>query len=155
MASYFSLNWLNLLKIIPCENIKFVKTLTKSEENGKSTLSFKKPFKRLNKEKSNDLTVNDLQHEINVIKQEISELKHKNKNINPELMMLKDGQTNTKHDEHKDGNEPSQRALLSDKGITGDFIDSQLALVNKILLPKWFTKVKIVVSPDYHCYSHD
>ena len=26
---------LNLLKIIPCKNIKFVKTLTKSEENSK------------------------------------------------------------------------------------------------------------------------
>ena len=43
-----------------------------------------------------------------------------------------------------------QQALLSDKGIIDDFINSQFALVNKILLPKWFTKVKIVVSPDYH-----
>ena len=43
----FSLNCSNLLKIIPCKNIKFVKTLTKSEENSKSTLSFKEPFKRL------------------------------------------------------------------------------------------------------------
>ena len=64
--------------------------------------------------------------------------------------MLKVGQTDKKHDEHKDRDKSSQQALLSDKGITDDFIDSQLALVNKILLPKWFTKVKIVVSPDYH-----
>ena len=54
----------------------------------RSTLNFKEPFKRVNKEKSNDLTVNDLQHEINIIKQEISELKHKNRNINPELIMI-------------------------------------------------------------------
>ena len=67
---FSSLNLLNLLKIIPYKNIKFVKTLTKSKENEKSTLSFKEP----------------LQHEINIIKQEISELKHKNKNINPELI---------------------------------------------------------------------
>ena len=80
---FSSLNLLNLLKIIPYKNIKFVKTLTKSKENEKSTLSFKEPFQRLNKEKSKDLTVNDLQHEINIIKQEISELKHKNKNNNP------------------------------------------------------------------------
>ena len=33
----FSLNWLNLFKIIPCKKIK---TLTKSKENDKSTLSF-------------------------------------------------------------------------------------------------------------------
>ena len=70
---FSSLDLLNLLKIIPCKNIKFVKTLTKSKENKKSTLSFKEPFERPNKEKSKDLTVNDLQHEINTIKQEISE----------------------------------------------------------------------------------
>ena len=81
----FSLKWLNLFKIIPCKKIK---TLTKSRENNKSTLSFKKPFKRLNKEISKNLTINDLQHEINIIKQEISELKNKNKNPMP-----KDSQT--------------------------------------------------------------
>ena len=54
-----------------------------------------------------------MQHEINTIKQEINKLKHKNKNIKPELIMLKD-------DEHKDGKESSQQALLSDKGILHD-----------------------------------
>ena len=39
-------------------------------------------MKRLNKKKSKDLTVNDLQHEINIVKQEISELKHNNKSDN-------------------------------------------------------------------------
>ena len=51
--------------------------MTKSKENDKSALSFKEPTKRLNKEISKDLTVHDLQHEINIIRQEISELKHK------------------------------------------------------------------------------
>ena len=125
----FSLKWLDLFKIIPCKKIKSVKTLIKSRENDKSTLSFKEPFKNLNKEIYKNLTVNDLQHEINIIKQEISELKHRNKNINPELMMLKDGQTDKKHDEHQDGDEPSQQALLSDKGITDAFTGSRLALV--------------------------
>ena len=55
----FSLNRSSLLKIIPCKKIKFVKTLTKSKENDKSTLSFKEPFKRLNKEISKNLTVNE------------------------------------------------------------------------------------------------
>ena len=140
--------------MIPCKNIKFVKTLTNSKENEESTSSFKEPLKRLNKEKSKDLIVNDLQHEINIIKQEISELKHKNRNnnnhIKPELIMLKVGKSDNKRDEHKDGDESSQQALFSDKGIIDVFTDSRLALVNKILLPKWFTKVKIVVSPDYH-----
>ena len=50
-------------------------------------------------------------------------------------------------DEHKDGNESSQQALLSDKDIVDN---SQHSLVNKLLPPKWFTKVEIVVSHDYH-----
>ena len=57
--------------MIHCKNFKFVKTLTKSKENEKSTLSFEETLKSLNKEKSKDLTVNDLQHEINIIKQEM------------------------------------------------------------------------------------
>ena len=64
--------------------------------------------------------------------------------------MLKVGKSDNKHDEHKDGDESNQQALFSDKGITDVFTNSQLALSNKILLPKWFTKVKIVVSLDYH-----
>ena len=40
------------------------------------------------------------------------------------------------HDEHKDGDESSQQAFLSDKGIPDAFTNSQLALVNKIIPPK-------------------
>ena len=73
-----------------------------------------------------------------------------NNHIKPNLIMLRVGKSDNEHDEHKDGNESNQQALLSDKGITDVFTDSQLTLVNKILPPKWFTKVKIVVSPYYH-----
>ena len=41
----------------------------------KSTISFEETLERFNKKKSKDLTVNDLQHEITVVKQEIIELK--------------------------------------------------------------------------------
>ena len=66
------------------------------------------------------------------------------------MIMLKDDKSNSEHDEHKDGDKSNQQALLSDKGIIDVFTNPQLALVNKILPPKWFTKVKIVVSPNYH-----
>ena len=72
-------------------------------------------MKRLNKKKSKDLTVNDLQHEINIVKKEISELKHNN-HIKPKI-----DKSNSEHDEHKDGDEFSQQALLSDKGIIDVF----------------------------------
>ena len=51
LDDFSSLNLLNLLKMIPSKNIKFVKTLTKSKEKQKSTLSLEEPLKRLNKEK--------------------------------------------------------------------------------------------------------
>ena len=66
------------------------------------------------------------------------------------MIMLKIDKSNSERDEHKDGDESSQQALLSDKGIVDVFTNPQLALVNKILPPKWFTKVKIVVSPYDH-----
>ena len=49
------------------------------------------------------------------------------------MIMLKDDKSNSEHDE-----------------MGNVFTNPQLALVNKIFPPKWFTKVKIVVSPDYH-----
>ena len=77
---------------------KFKKNLMKDETSKKlkSTKSFKETLERFNKKKSKELTVNDLQHEINVVKQEINELKHEfksiksdNNNLKQELLMLK------------------------------------------------------------------
>ena len=90
-------------------------------------------MEKFNKKKSKELTINDLQHEINIVKQEISESEHDFKDIKSDNNNLKQGH------EQKDGDESSQQSQ-----------QAQLALVNKIIPPKWFTKVKIVVSLDYH-----
>ena len=55
----------------------------------KSTISFEETLDRFNKKKSKELTVNDLQHEIIVVKQEINELKHEFKNIKSDNNNLK------------------------------------------------------------------
>ena len=74
-------------------------------------------------------------------------IKNDNHNIKQELIMLKidksldHQQINNEQDEHKDGDESNQHALLSDKGMVDN---SQLNLVNKLLPPKWFTKVKML-----------
>ena len=59
--------YLNKLKknLIKDENVKKLK----------STISFEETLERFNKKKSKELTVNDLQHEITVVKQEIIKLK--------------------------------------------------------------------------------
>ena len=117
---------------------KFKKNLVKNEidKKQKLTISFEETLERLNKKKSKDLIVNDLQHEINIVKQEISELKHNNKSdnnhIKPKMIMLKVDKSNSEHDEHKDGDESSQQALLSDKGIPDTLI------LNLLLLIKYF-----------------
>ena len=62
----------------------------------KSTISLEETLERFNKKKSKELTVNDLQHEIIVVKQAIIELKNEFKNIKSdnndlrqELLLLK------------------------------------------------------------------
>ena len=77
---------------------KFKKNLIKDEigKKLKSTISFEETLERFNKNKFKDLTVNDLQHEINIVKREINELKHEfkkiksdNNNLKQDLITLK------------------------------------------------------------------
>ena len=77
---------------------KFKKNLLKDETSKKlkSTISFEETLERFNKKKSKDLTVNDLQHEITIVKQEMinfknefQKIKNDNYNIKQELIMLK------------------------------------------------------------------
>ena len=55
---------------------KLKKNLIKNETGKKlkSTISFEETLERFNKKKSKDLTINDLQHEITVVKQEIKKI---------------------------------------------------------------------------------
>ena len=62
----------------------------------KSKITFEETLERFNKKKSKELTVNDLQLEINVVKQEIIELKNEfktikvnNVNLKQELLLLR------------------------------------------------------------------
>ena len=111
---------------------KFKKNLLKDETGKKlkSTINFEETLERFNKKKSKDLTVNDLQLEITVVKQEMLDLKNEfknikndNQNIKQELIMLKidksldHQQIDNEQDEHKDGDESSQQALHCEKGI--------------------------------------
>ena len=102
---------------------KLKKNLIKDETGKKlkSTISFEETLERFNKKKSKDLIVNDLQHEITVVKQKIIEFKNEFKNIKSdnnelrqELLHLKIDKNLDKHqsdneqDEHKDEDESNQ-----------------------------------------------
>ena len=56
--------------------------------------------------------------------------------------------SDNEQDELKDGDESSQQTPLSSTSIVDLFDKAQLNLVNKMLPPKWFTRVKIFVSLD-------
>ncbi|KAL0014006.1 hypothetical protein SO802_001075 [Lithocarpus litseifolius] len=110
---------------------KLKKNLTKDEnvKKLKSKISFEETLERFNKKKSKELTVNDLQYEIAVVKQEIIKLKDEfktiksdNVDLKQELLLLRIDKNLDKHqsdngqNEHKDGDVSSQGALLFDKG---------------------------------------
>ncbi|KAL4619472.1 hypothetical protein ACB092_06G081500 [Castanea dentata] len=142
---------------------KFKKNLTRNNnvKKVKSKISLEETLERFNKKKPKHLTVNDLQHEITAIKQDIINLKNEfktvksdNANLKQELLFLKIDKNLDKHlsynehDEQEDGDESTQPPSGNVSGNA--LLDNQLALVKHILPPKWFTKVKIVVSHDYH-----
>ena len=63
-------------------------------------------------------------------------MKSDNNNLKQELTMLKLdkdlNKSSNEQNEHSDGDESSQQALLSDKGTPDTFTDPQLAFVNKL-----------------------
>ena len=70
---------------------KLKKTLVKEENDikKKSKISLDETLERFNKKKSREITVNDLQHEITIIKKEIAELKDDLKNVKNDNFSLK------------------------------------------------------------------
>ena len=81
-----------------------------------------KLWKDLIKKKSREITINDLQHVVTIIKKEIIELKNvKNDNfdLKQEMLLLKidkqfdNEQTDSESDEQKDEDGPNQQAPLS------------------------------------------
>ena len=70
---------------------KLMKTLIEEENDKKprSKISFDETLEIFNKKKSKELTVNELQHEIAIIKEEIIELKNDFKKIKNDNFNLK------------------------------------------------------------------
>ena len=116
-------------------------------------------MERFNKKKSREITVIDLQHEITIIKKEIIELKNDLKNVKndnfglkQEILLLKfdkqldNEQTDSETNEQKDEDGPNQQPPLSN---TAPIDINRLGLINRLIPPKWFSKIKIVVCHEY------
>ena len=125
---------------------KFNKNLIKDETSKKlkSTISFEETLERFNKKKSKELTVNDLQHEINVVKQEVNELKHEfksikndNNNLKQELIMLKIDKNLNKSDNEQD-EQMSTKMEMNPVNKLFFFIKVLLIILNLVLLINCF-----------------
>ena len=118
---------------------KLKKTPIKDENDKKmkAKISFDETLERFNKKKSKEITINDLQHEITIIKKEIIELKNYLKNVTndnfdlkQEMLLLKidkqldNEQSDSKLDEQKEKDGPSHEAPLSNTTPT----DNRLSL---------------------------
>jgi hypothetical protein len=121
---------------------KYLKKLKKNKIS-KSKISLDETLEEFSKQKSKVATISDLQHEISIIKKDIVDLKKDlhnlkiDKDLNQEIFKLKDCFQNQDSD-----NKESNNILNSND-------DKIISLINKVVLPKWYAKVHIVVAQDY------
>ena len=104
-------------------------------------------MKKLRKDlikRSKELAINDLQHEINVVKQEINELKHEfkniksdNNNLKQELIMLKIDKNLNKSDNEQD-EQMSTKMEMNPVNKLFFFIKVLLIILNLVLLTNCF-----------------
>jgi hypothetical protein len=124
---------------------KYLKKLKKNKIS-KSKISLDETLEEFSKQKSKVANVSDLQHEISIIKKDIVDLKKDlhnlkiDKDLNQEIFKLKDCFQNRDSDNRSE--EESNNILNSND-------DKIISLINKVILPKWYAKVHIVVAQDY------
>jgi regulator of replication initiation timing len=115
-----------------------------------------KLWKDFLKKKSKVATISDLQHEISNIKKYIFDLKKDlhnlkidNKNLKQEFLISRLKNCFQKHNSDNEDNksEHSYKRESSNNLISNDV--KIISLINKIILPKWYAKVHIVVAQDY------
>jgi regulator of replication initiation timing len=133
---------------------KLKKTMIKEAiKPSKSKISLDETLEKFSKQKSKVATVLDLQHEISNIKKDIVGLKKNlhnlkidNKNLEQEFLISR---LKNCFQEHNSDNEDN-KSEHSYKGESSNNLNTNdvkiINLINKIILPKWYAKVHIVVA---------
>ena len=135
---------------------KLKKTMIKDIHNpSKSKISFDESLERFSKQKSEVVTISDLQHEISNIKKyiidlkkDVHDLKINNKNLEQELLISKAKDCFQEHnfDIEDSTSEHSDEAQFNNM-LSNDA--KIISLLNKVCPPKWYAKVYIVVTQYY------
>jgi hypothetical protein len=123
----------------------------------RSKISLDETLERFFKQKSKAVTISDLQHKINNIKKDIVELrkdlqdvKTNNKNLEQELLIskLKNCFQENNYDNEDNISKHSYEAESNNNLIFNDVMI--ISLINKVVPPKWYAKVHIVIAQDYY-----
>jgi hypothetical protein len=131
------------------------KTMIKdANKPSKSKISLDGTLERFSKQKSKVATILDLQHEISNIKKDIVDLKKDlhnlkidNKNLEQEFLISKLKNCFQEHNSEDNESKHSYKGESSNNLISNDV--KIISLINKIILPKWYVKVHIIVAQDY------
>jgi hypothetical protein len=133
---------------------KLKKTMIKDvNKPSKSKISFDETLDEFSKQKSKVATVSDLQHEISIIKKYIVDLKKDlhnlkidNKNLKQEFFKPKDCFQEQDHNSDNDDNKSDHSYKGESNNTLNSNDDKIISLINKVILPKWYAKVHIVVA---------
>ena len=136
---------------------KLKKTMIKdANKPSKSKISLEETLERFSNQKSRVITISDLQHEISNVKKDIVDLRRdlhdlrtNNKTLEQEFLFSKFKNCFQEHNSDNEDNksEHSFEAKSNNNLISNDA--KIISLINKIIPPKWYVRVHIVVAQDY------
>jgi hypothetical protein len=136
---------------------KLKKTIIKdANKPSKSKIFLDETLERFSKQKSKVVTISNLQYEISNIKKDIVDLKKDlhnlkidNKNLKQEFLISK---LKNCFQEHNSDNEDNKSEHFYEGESSNNLISNNvkiISLINKVVSPKWYAKVHIVVTQDY------
>ncbi|KAG6659871.1 hypothetical protein CIPAW_03G066400 [Carya illinoinensis] len=129
---------------------KLKETMTRKEPStSKGKISFEETLGRFQKQKPKDISLNDLQHEVSLVKREITELREEIKNLKSENASFKQDLACLKLDKEFDHESPSGEESNQSDHAEPSSPNKEICLVHRSVPQKWFCLVEIVVNHEY------
>ncbi|KAG2703841.1 hypothetical protein I3760_06G155300 [Carya illinoinensis] len=129
---------------------KLKETMTRKEPStSKGKISFEETLGRFQKQKLKDISLNDLQHEVSLVKREITELREEIKNLKYENAYFKQDLACLKLDKEFDHDSPSGEESNQSDHAEPFSPTKEICLVHRSVPQKWFCLVEIVVNHEY------
>ncbi|KAG2697417.1 hypothetical protein I3760_07G104800 [Carya illinoinensis] len=129
---------------------KLKETMTRKEPStSKGKISFEETLGRFQKQKPKDISLNDLQHEVSLVKREITELREEIKNLKSENASFKQDLACLKLDKEFDHESPSGDESNQSDHAEPSNPTKECCLIHRSVPQKWFCLVEIIVNHEY------